>query len=211
MRFELVGWPADGPKLALDYRAFSYAGKFVMSNTGKTVALAPEGGSAAEQGAAGAADEDPSERPPPATDVEGVVDPDGRVLGAVAFNADRTDPETWWLRYITVRGDRRGEGIGPRLAAFTTARLRERRAERVRIAVNNPYAYEALYRAGFAYTGEETGIAELVLARPPPDRSRATYRAGLDVFRARGPGPDERSFLDRKAGRDPPAVVDPQE
>ena len=211
MRFELVGWPADGPKLALDYRAFSYAGKFVMSNTGKTVALAPEGGSAAEQGAAGTADEDPSERPPPATDVEGVVDPDGRVLGAVAFNADRTDPETWWLRYITVRGDRRGEGIGPRLAAFTTARLRERRAERVRIAVNNPYAYEALYRAGFAYTGEETGIAELVLACPPPDRSRATYRAGLDVFRARGPGPDERSFLDRKAGRDPPAVVDPQE
>ena len=212
MRFELVGWPADGPKLALDYRAFSYAGKFVMSNTGKAVALAGANeGSPAGAGAAGAAGGDASERPPPATDIDGVVDPDGRILGAVAFNADRTDPKTWWLRYITVRGDRRGEGVGPRLAAFTSARLRERRAERVRIAVNNPYAYEALYCAGFAYTGEETGIAEHVLACPPPDRSRATYRAGLDVFRARGPDPDERSFLDRKAGRDPPAVVDPQE
>ncbi|PSP79409.1 GNAT family N-acetyltransferase [Halobacteriales archaeon QH_6_68_27] len=185
MRFELVGWPADGPKLALDYRAFSYAGKFVMSNTGKAVALAGANeGSPAGADAAGATGGDASERPPPATDIDGVVDPDGRILGAVAFNADRTDPKTWWLRYITVRGDRRGEGGGPR---------------------------EALYRAGFAYTGEETGIAELVLACPPPDRSRATYQAGLDVFRARGPDADERSFLDRKAGENPPDALDPPE
>ena len=67
MRFELVGWPADGPKLALDYRAFSYAGKFVMSNTGKAVALAGANeGSPAGAGAAGAAGGDASERPPPA-------------------------------------------------------------------------------------------------------------------------------------------------
>jgi GNAT superfamily N-acetyltransferase len=207
MRFELVGWPDEAVKLALDYRAFSYAGKFVVTNTGKAVALADPGPVASEEG--DARDGDPG--PPPATDVDGVVDPDGHVLGAVAFNADRTDPDTWWLRYVTVRGDRRGEGVGPRLVAFTTDRLRERGAERVRIAVNNSYAYEALYRAGFAFTGEETGIAELVLGFPARDRSRATYQAGLDLFRERGPGADERAFLDRKSGADPPAVVDPPE
>jgi GNAT superfamily N-acetyltransferase len=204
MRFELVGWPDDGPKLALDYRAFSYAGKFVMTNTGKAVALADPGGS----DATGSSPVDGDERPPPRTDVDGAVDFDGTVLGALAFNADRTDPDAWWLRYVTVREDRRGEGIGPRLAGFTTGRLRERGARAVRIAVNNPYAYEALYRAGFAFTGEETGIAELVLTYPAGDRSRGTYQDGLDLFRARGPDGDQRAFLDRKAGTDPPEPID---
>jgi predicted N-acetyltransferase YhbS len=204
MRFELVGWPDEAVKLALDYRAFSYAGKFVVTNTGKAVALADPREADTDDSVAGV--DDP--RPPPATDVEGVVEPEGQVLGAVAFNADRTDPDTWWLRYVTVRDDRRGEGIGPRLVAFTTDRLRERGAERVRIAVNNPYAYEACYRAGFAFTGEETGIAELVLSVPGTDRSRATYQSGLNVFRERGPDADERAFLDRKSGADPPETID---
>ena len=203
MRFELVGWPEEGPKLALDYRAFSYAGKFVTTNTGKAVALADD-----ESDASDSPPVRDDERPPPATDVEGVVDPDGTVLGAVAFNADRTDADVWWLRYVTVRADRRGEGIGPRLVAFATERLRERGARDVRIAVNNPYAYEALYRAGFAFTGEETGIAELVLSFPAEDRSRATYQTGLNLFRTRGPDGDERAFLDRKADSDPPERID---
>ena len=203
MRFELVGWPEEGPKLSLDYRAFSYAGKFVVTNTGKAVALADPD----EPDAAFSFPAD-DERPPPRTDVEGVVDPDGIVLGAVAFTADRTDPDVWWLRYVTVREDRRGEGIGPRLVGFTTGRLRDRGAREVRIAVNNPYAYEALYRAGFAFTGEETGIAELVLSHPAADRPRATYQDGLDLFRARDPDGDQRAFLDRKAGTDPPDPVD---
>jgi GNAT superfamily N-acetyltransferase len=207
MRFELVGWPDEAVKLALDYRAFSYAGKFVVTNTGKAVALADPGAGDTDGNVEGV--DDP--RPPPATDVEGVVEPERQVLGAIAFNADRTDPDTWWLRYVTVRGDRRGEGIGPKLVAFTTDRLRERGAERVRIAVNNPYAYEACYRAGFTFTGEETGIAELVLSAPASDRSRATYQSGLDVFRERGPNADERAFLDRKAGGDPPETIDSPE
>jgi GNAT superfamily N-acetyltransferase len=204
MRFELVGWPEAGPKLVLDYRVFSYAGKFVTTNTGKAVALADSRGSDTDPASA---PQHGDELPPPATDIDGAVDPDGLVLGAVAFNADRTDDDVWWLRYVTVRADRRGEGIGPRLVSFTTERLGERGARAVRIAVNNPYAYEALYRAGFAFIGEETGIAELVLSRPAPDRSRAAYQAGLDLFRARGPDGDERAFLDRKTDCDPPAVV----
>ncbi|WP_372480636.1 GNAT family N-acetyltransferase [Halomicrobium sp. HM KBTZ05] len=171
MEFVLLGWPPDGPTLELDYRTFSYAGKFVMSATGKTVARE-----------------------------------DGEIVAAVAFNEDRTDETTLWLRYVTVREDRRGEGIGPRLLSFTRARAADRGYASLRIAVNNPFAYEAGYRAGFAYTGETTGIAELVLAWPG-DRSPARYRAGLERYRERDLSPEEVAFLDDRRGADPPATV----
>jgi len=174
VEYELLGWPDDGPTLRLDYREFSYAGKFVMSNTGKAVARS-----------------------------------EGEVVGAVSFNEDRTDPDRAWLRYVTVREDRRGDGVGPRLAAFATTRLHERGYETVRIAVNNPFAYRALYRAGFGFTGEETGIAELVLTHPS-DRDAERYRDGLDRFAGREDlGEAERSFLATHRDGDPPPVVDP--
>ncbi len=201
MEFAVLGWPPDGPTLRLDYRRFAYAGKFVMSNTGKAVARD---------------DADPppvaDRRPPPDGDTA------DDVVAAVAFNEDRTDADAIWIRYVTVRADRRGEGVGPRLAAFAADRAAARGYDRVRIAVNNPFAYHALYRAGFAFTGEETGIAELVLERPSdrpsPSRDDAeTYRAGLDVYRARDYDPDdpESSFLARKAFADPPGTVSPPE
>ena len=202
----LLGWPPDGPTLRLDYRRFSYAGKFVMSNTGKAVYRAPgeadrDGGGAGDDGAAGGS--------VAGEDREGYADD---VLAAVAFNEDRTDPSTLWLRYVTVRQDRRGEGLGPRLCAFVTRRAADRGYDRARIAVNNPFAYEALYRAGFAFTGEETGIAELLLERPTStvaeDRSAATYRAGLDRFRERDLSAAETAFLERREGSDPPEPLD---
>ena len=171
MEFAVRGWPPDGPTLRLDHERFSYAGKFVMSNTGKAVVL-----------------------------------DDGEVVAAVSFNEDRTDADTLWLRYITVRADRRGEGIGPRLARFATARAHERGYDRVTIAVNNVFAYEALSRAGFGFTGEETGIAELVLEHPS-DRSPETYRRGFEAFRDRELSADERAFLARKSDASPPPVV----
>jgi GNAT superfamily N-acetyltransferase len=172
---DVLGWhPADpeetGPTLRLDWRRFSYAGKFVMSNTGKAVL---------REGSSGDGEFDES------------------VLAAVAFNADRTDAATLWLRYVTVRRDRRGEGLGPRLCEAVAERAAARGYERVRIAVNNPFAYEALYKAGFGFTGRETGIAELILERPPPgdvDREQR-YRAGLDTFRERDRSDAERRFL----------------
>lgn len=171
MECRVLGWPPDGPTLRLDHRRFSYAGKFVMTTTGKAV-------------------------------VEG----DGQRLGAVAFSQDRTDDGVWWLRTVTVRRDRRGEGIGPRLLDFTARRCLQR-GRAVRIAVNNPYAYEAAYKAGFGYTGEETGVAELVLERPD-DRSPAAYRAGLDVYRARAELSDEeRTFLANRGGTVPPLLA----
>ncbi len=177
MEYAVLGWPPDGPKLRLDHEQFSYAGKFVMTNTGKAVAR---------------------ER----------VDGEDRLVAAVAFNEDRTDADTLWLRYITVRHDRRGEGIGPRLARFVAERARDRGYETVTIAVNNPFAFEALYRAGFCYTGDETGVAELVLAFPCAP-TEANYQTGLDVYRERDLSAAEERFLAERRDATPPAVVDP--
>ncbi|WP_049896613.1 GNAT family N-acetyltransferase [Natrialba chahannaoensis] len=179
MSYELLGWPPDGPKLPLDHKRFSYAGKFVMTNTGKAVARDGE-----------------------------------TIVAAIAFNEDRTDERTLWLRYVTVAHDRRGEGIGPELVSLVRDHAAERGYERVRIAVNNPFAYEALYRAGFAYTGETTGIAELVLeyqsstaSENDPTgakRERDTYQAGLDEFRDRDLSTEETDFLESRVGSEPP-------
>jgi len=171
MEYALLGWPPDGPTFRLDYRRFSYAGKFVMSATGKAVARA-----------------------------------DDEIVAAVAFNEDRTDPDTLWLRYVTVREDHRGEGIGPRLCHFAAERARDRGYERVKIAVNNPFAFEALSKAGFAFTGEETGIAELVMVRPG-ERTRESYQAGLDVYRERDLSDAEAEFLRDREERGPPETI----
>lgn len=189
MELALLGWPDEAPALRLDWRRFAYAGKFVMTNTGKAVVRDPDAGRSVPEGDRAFA-----------TDV----------LAAVAFNEDRTDPARLWLRYVTVRADRRGEGLGPRLCAFVADCADRRDYDRVRIAVNNPFAYEALYRAGFAFTGEETGIAELVLERPadrPAGRDVDRYRGGLDRYRERDLGEDETAFLRRKEGASPPTFV----
>jgi len=183
--YALLGWPADGPTLRLDHREFAYAGKFVMSATGTAVAHRADG-----------APDDPE-----------------AVLAAAAFDADRTDERTLKLRYLTVRQDARGGGLGARLSAFVADRAAERGFDRVAIGVNNAFSYEALSKAGFAWTGAESGLAELVLARPaerPAERDGDHYRAGLDRFREReGLDPAERAFLDDRRGADPPALVTP--
>jgi GNAT superfamily N-acetyltransferase len=196
MKYELVGWHDGldgGPQLRLDYRAFAYAGKFVMSSTGTAVARDDADPWGLEAGADG----------PPQ-----IGDP--TVVGAVAFNEDRTDPDTLWLRYVTIRADRRGESIGPQLVAFVCDRARERGYARARIAVNNVFSYEALSKVGFRYTGRETGLAEVVLDRdlttePTVDRER--YQRGLDVFRERDLTGDEAAFLAAREGADPPATT----
>jgi GNAT superfamily N-acetyltransferase len=169
----VLGDADGGPSIRLDHEAFAYAGKFVMTNTGK--ALARERGS---------------------------------VVGAAAFNRDRTDETTGWVRYVTVREEVRGEGIGAALLDRLAARTLEPgdvgAFSRVRIAVNNPFAYEAAYKAGFGYVGERTGLAELILERPGAD-DPAKYRAGMSLFGERSGLTDtEERFVSSRRDADPP-------
>src|SRR6056297_3584918 len=105
MEFVVLGWPPDGPTLRLDYRHFAYAGKFVMSNTGKAVVRET---SDRETG--------PALAPSDGDDDAG--DYDAGIVAALAFNADRTDDATLWYRYVTVHSAAKGRGLGPRLAGF---------------------------------------------------------------------------------------------
>ncbi|MFC5969829.1 GNAT family N-acetyltransferase [Halomarina salina] len=166
----------------LDHEQFAYAGKFVVPG-GKAVAL--------EDGA-------PTSFPDPREEyVTGV-------LAAVAFSEDRTDADTLRLRYVTVRRDRRGEGIGTRLVTWTTDWAHDRGYETVAIAVNNPYSYESLSKAGFGFTGRETGLAELVMSHPS-DRTR--YDEGLALFADRDLTDEELEFVAEKRERGAPTVV----
>ncbi|WP_280588095.1 GNAT family N-acetyltransferase, partial [Halorubrum sp. Boch-26] len=156
MEYALVGEPGSGTALRLDYRAFAYAGKFVVGAPGKAVLRTPGGSPAVPEW-------EPEEPLPPTVEASEF---DDDVIAAVSFSPDRTDPARCRLRYVTVHVARRGEGLGPRLIDRTVSRLAADDYDRVRIAVNNPFAYAALHKCGFAYTGERTGIAELELERP---------------------------------------------
>lgn len=174
MNYELLGWPPEGPTLRLDHEQFSYAGKFVMSSTGKAVVRDGE-----------------------------------EIVAVVAFNDDRTDQSTLWLRYVTVRSDRRGEGIGSRLAASMRAHALELDYDRVRIAVNNPFAFAALSRAGFHATGETTGLAERIL-EAPGTRAEENYHDGLSAYLDRQDlSDDEVAFVHDSLDEGPPDTVDP--
>ncbi|MFC5279118.1 GNAT family N-acetyltransferase [Halorubrum rubrum] len=210
--FTVAGAAGEGATCRLDYRAFAYAGKFVVGDTGKAFLRTGDGSDAVPEW-------EPDESLPE------TVDPDAfetDVLAAVSFSPDRTDPSCCRLRYVTVHVARRGEGLGPELVRRTVSWLADAGYERVRIAVNNPFAYDALYKCGFAYTGQQTGLAELELERPAdapaPTRADAErYRAGLAVFRDRDDDLPEavRRFLADRLGdggddpADPPDPLDP--
>lgn len=169
MEYNILGQSPDGPTLDLDYREFAYAGKFVMSKTGKSVAVE-----------------------------------DGSVVGAVAFSPDYDDERVVRFRYVTVRDDRRGEGIGSRLLRYTAESL-SAEYDDVTIAVNNPVAYRACYRAGFTFTGHETGIAEVLLRYNPDENShRERYCEGLARFEDRDLPREQRAVFDRE---EPPPTV----
>ena len=128
----------------------------------------------------------------------------GSVVAAASFSRDRTDDSAAWIRYVSVHRDRRGEGVGSRLLDAVADHLLGS-LETVRIAVNNPFAYEAAYKAGFGFTGERTGLAELVLERPSDDAESA-YRDGLEAFLEATELPaSTRAFLVRKREAGPPA------
>ena len=205
MECRMLGWPEDEPTVRLDYRVFSYAGKFVMTGTGKAVICDVR-----------AEESHPTDLSAlPSTIHSDVFD--RSILAAIAFSPDRRDPDTLWLRYVTVRRDRRGEGLAPNLVEYVLERAADRNFDRASIAVNNPFAYEALYKVGFGFIGRTTGLAELVLERPidaaasretdpDPAGDPERYQAGLDHYRNREELSEaERSFLEERKHSDPPS------
>ncbi|QWC20132.1 GNAT family N-acetyltransferase [Halorubrum sp. 2020YC2] len=203
MEYALVCRPDEGEALRLDYRAFAYAGKFVVGAPGKSVVRTTDGGPAAP-------DWEPDEPLPDTVEPEAF---DGDVVAAVSFSPDRTDPDCCRLRYVTVHAARRGEGIGPRLIDETVADLAADGFDRVKIAVNNPFAYEACHKCGFAYTGARTGLAELELERPaaaPAEVDPERYRDGMAAFRETDGelSRAERRFVAKRLDRGPPSVDD---
>jgi len=195
MEYAFLGGPGTGATLRLDYRAFAYAGKFVVGKSGKAVLRTRDGSPAVPGWTA-------DRSLPPTVDER---DFDDDVLAAISFSPDRTDIDCCRLRYVTVHAARRGEGFGPRIVDRTVSRLADDGYERVRIAVNNPFAYAALYKCGFAYTGDRTGLAELELERPvdapaTPSDADARRRAGLRVFldTDRDLDPEERRFVAKR-------------
>lgn len=120
------------------------------------------------------------------------------IVAALSFSPDRADDEAVRVRYITVRDDLRGEGIGSSLLEYAADRLLER-YEDVRISVNNPYSYAAARKAGFGWTGDETGMAELVMERPrSQDEEDARHVEALRAFEERNLSDDEEKFVRRK-------------
>ena len=124
----------------------------------------------------------------------------GDTVAVLSFSPDRADPDGVRVRYFTARDDLRGEGIGSSLLGFASDRLLERYGT-VRISVNNPYAYEAAHKAGFVWTGDTAGLAELVLRKPAEDTDTGTderYVEGLRRFADRDLTDGEEAFVRRK-------------
>ena len=118
------------------------------------------------------------------------------VVAALSFSNDRADSDAVRVRYISVRKDRRGEGIGSSLLDFAADRLLER-YDHVRISVNNPYSYTAARKAGFVWTGDETGLAELVMERPREEDDKRHEQA-LRILADRDLSDEEDEFVRRK-------------
>ncbi|ERH07624.1 MAG: hypothetical protein J07HN4v3_03270 [Halonotius sp. J07HN4] len=218
MEFALLGWADAAPTLRLDYRRFSYAGKFVTGGTGVAVIRDDADEGATDDARAVESDNKPAidtESESLSSLPDGIEESDfvDNILAAIAFSPDRTDRSTLKIRYLTVRDDLRGDGqqLGPRLVAFLTSKAATAGYDRIAIAVNNAFSYHALYKAGFSYTDRETGLAELMLDRPidkPAVASQSGYQRGLDVFREReGLSTAETEFLAAYDDAEPPSLL----
>lgn len=122
-------------------------------------------------------------------------DTNGEAVAALSFSPDRADDDGVRVRYFAVHEERQGEGIGSALLAHSADCLLDR-YETVRVSVNNPYSYEAAYKAGFGWTGETSGLAELVMRRPSPDTER--YADGMGLLAERELSEKEAEYVRRK-------------
>jgi ribosomal protein S18 acetylase RimI-like enzyme len=93
-----------------------------------------------------------------------LTDPCREIAGAVAAlpdghpMAEATQPGEWEFRYLAVRADRWGHGLGARLVAAVEARAKIGGAKRVvlRVVDNNPRALRLYERLGYTHVPERS-------------------------------------------------------
>ena len=177
----------EAPALELPHERFAYAGQYRMRRYGKAVLTSR-----------------PSRPMRP-----------GYIIAAVTTDRHRRHRDRLVVRTMDVRRDRRGHGWGPSLLVSLLPTAHAAGYRTIQIHVNNPFAYIAVSKAGFGWTGRSTGLAELVMTRPtdrPATTPQGRFAAGLSVYRRRRPTPAGRRVIARYhrglAPLDAPPTVD---
>ena|GEM_PF-2318745 len=162
----------EAPPLDLATEEFAYAGQYRLRRYGKAVLTSRP------------------DRPTRAVDI----------VAAVTIDRHRLHPDRLVVRRVDVRRAHRGHGWGPALLASLLPVAAAEGFRTVQANVNNPFAYVAATKAGFAWTGRTTGLAELIMRRPtdhPASCVDGRFIAGLTMFRRRRPSPAGRRLIAR--------------
>ena len=120
---------------------------------------------------------------------------DGDIVGVLSYDEERGSEATR-IRYLSVRSDRQQQGVAADLVEEATDRLLDDYPA-VRISVNNPYAYGAVHRAGFGYTGDTGPQQEVVMQRP---HETGRYEEGLRKLLEADLSGEQRRYVERKLG-----------
>ena len=162
----------QAPALVLPHADFAYAGQYRMRRYGKAVL---------------------TRQPSRPTQPESII-------AAVSTDRHRRHRDRLVVRTVDVRRELRGRGWGPSLLVSLLPVAQRAGYRTIQIHVNNPFAYIAVSKAGFAWAGRSTGLAELVMTRPtdrPATTSRGRFAAGLSMYRRRRPTPAARRAIAR--------------
>ncbi len=120
---------------------------------------------------------------------------DGDIVAVLSYDEERGS-DAARIRYLSVRDDRQQEGVAAELVERASDRLLDDYPA-VRISVNNPYAYEAVHRAGFGYSGDTGPRDEVVMGRPSDD---PRYEEGLRKLLEADLPEEQRRYVRQKLG-----------
>jgi hypothetical protein len=166
----------EAPPLELPAAQFAYAGQYRMRRYGKAVL---------------------THRPDRPTQA-------AEIIAAVTTDRHRRHRDRLVVRRVDVRRDARGQGWGPALLQAVLPAAAAADFHTAQINVNNPFAYIAVSKAGFVWTGRTTGLAELIMIRPtdrPCTPTHGRFIAGLSLYRRRL-SPAGRRLIARYRRRD---------
>lgn len=118
----------------------------------------------------------------------------GEVVAAASYSIDRTDEDRCVIRYIAVRRDRQGEGLGTELLAATPGILFDRRFDSIKMAARSPYALVAAVRAGFCVIEERAPDGSPFVSYPPTTAS-GSLESGFTALQKLSLTADHREYI----------------